>query len=123
MTRKRCSKCKKTKPATATYFSPDKRDKSGLQSRCKPCRAEYAKSIHQGRYDALICRQKLEALKASTKACVICGRKTKLFVDHCHARLKVRGMLCLTCNSGLGYFRDDPELLEFAAAYLRAWSG
>jgi hypothetical protein len=27
-------------------------------------------------------------------------------------------MLCNHCNRGLGHFRDDPDLLEFARIYL-----
>lgn len=52
--------------------------------------------------------------------CAICGSTPdKLFVDHCHETDKYRGGLCLACNSGIGYFRDNPSLLEKAIAYLR----
>ena len=39
-------------------------------------------------------------------------------VDHCHKLNKVRGILCARCNSGLGMFRDKPDLLRKAAQYL-----
>ena len=41
-----------------------------------------------------------------------------LVTDHCHTTLKVRGKLCTNCNLGLGHFKDDPILLEFARLYL-----
>ena len=60
--------------------------------------------------------------------CAICGRTpppdgiksaSRLHVDHCHKSTKVRDLLCNRCNLGVGYFADDPALLEAAAEYLR----
>ncbi len=62
-------------------------------------------------------------LKASTKECVICGSDEPLVVDHDHKTNRIRGMLCNHCNRGLGHFRDDPSLLEFARIYLLSSSG
>ena len=61
-------------------------------------------------------------LKQDSK-CAICGaadrRGYRLSVDHDHETGRVRGLLCGNCNLGLGSLKDDPELLEKAAAYIR----
>lgn len=60
--------------------------------------------------------------------CGICGsekpgRRTKrFFVDHCHETTRVRGLLCYHCNTGLGNFRDDPQVLQMAIKYLVAYA-
>jgi hypothetical protein len=46
-------------------------------------------------------------------------RAANLHLDHCHGSGELRGILCLSCNQGLGNFADDPARLERAAAYLR----
>lgn len=54
--------------------------------------------------------------------CWICGKPPigqPLSVDHCHKTGVVRGLLCHTCNRGLGYYKDNPDWLERAAQYLR----
>lgn len=40
-------------------------------------------------------------------------------VDHDHDTGAIRGMICSMCNNGLGLFRDNPQILESAAKYLR----
>ena len=62
-------------------------------------------------YQAILARQ--------GQACAICGTAERpLCIDHCHASGKVRGLLCGPCNRGLGCYRDGPNLLRAAAAYL-----
>ena len=57
--------------------------------------------------------------------CDICGTdqansvRKDLYVDHCHATLKVRGLLCQSCNMALGLFKDDTQRLLTAADYLK----
>lgn len=59
--------------------------------------------------------------------CAICRKhqteiiKT-LCVDHNHETGKVRALLCDDCNKGLGHFKDNPELLEFASQYLKEFN-
>lgn len=49
--------------------------------------------------------------------CAICGARPTA-VDHCHDSGDVRGLLCHQCNAGLGHFKDSPEILIAAAAYI-----
>lgn len=52
--------------------------------------------------------------------CAICDSKPKtLSVDHNHSTHKVRGLLCRPCNSALGLFKDNPNFLRHAIAYLK----
>lgn len=48
------------------------------------------------------------------------GRIKVLALDHNHSTGEVRGVLCQNCNTGLGLFQDDPELLRKAQMYLQA---
>lgn len=53
--------------------------------------------------------------------CLICLSTidaTTCATDHCHLHNYIRGMLCRTCNSALGLFKDSPEILRRAAEYL-----
>ena len=40
-------------------------------------------------------------------------------LDHCHTTKKVRGILCPSCNIGLGHFKDSPENITNAINYLK----
>ena len=60
-----------------------------------------------------------EMLEISKGLCEICGGKTsRMCVDHNHNTGQIRGMLCHTCNSAIGFLKDNINLLESAKAYL-----
>lgn len=74
-------------------------------------------------------------LDAQGGACAICRvatptdiRTDRFHVDHDHRCCPGkrscgncnRGLLCHACNTALGNFHDDPDLLDRAASYLRA---
>jgi hypothetical protein len=61
-------------------------------------------------------------LREQNGLCAICSKILKgrdMCADHCHKTGVVRGLLCRTCNSGIGQLSDDPNRLERAAQYLR----
>lgn len=60
-----------------------------------------------------------EMLAQQQGCCAICAVKMESpHVDHCHVTGQVRGMLCRSCNHGLGNFRDNIQFLMNAAKYL-----
>lgn len=66
--------------------------------------------------DSAIARRHFAARQRG--ACAICGRVSVLVLDHEHSEEALcRGLLCIACNAGLGFFAD--ERLTAAAVYLR----
>jgi hypothetical protein len=117
---KTCTRCKQEKSLDLQNFPPHNKTKSGFDSWCRACRATYRNGINRGKFRKVISDEALLKLKAEVTQCVICGSNEKLVVDHSHKTGNVRGLLCNHCNRGLGHFKDDPMLLEFAAQYLYA---
>jgi len=95
--------------------NPDKMKAYLRKSRLK---TTYGLTVEQ--YDAM--------LVAQNGCCAICSttvpnaRKTHVnfAVDHCHKTGKIRGLLCADCNTSLGKFKEDPNLLRKAASYVEA---
>lgn len=57
--------------------------------------------------------------KICQTACLAVGNcRDSIAIDHCHKTGVIRGLLCSTCNKGLGCFRDDQEILRNAIGYL-----
>jgi hypothetical protein len=50
--------------------------------------------------------------------CLICEEEKPLVIDHCHNSNKVRGLLCHSCNKGLGCFYDNIKSLKKAIQYV-----
>lgn len=96
----------------------------GYGGYCKPCNREHNREWMYGMTNG----QYEEMLAAQGGLCAICERPPVqgkgrgdgvLHVDHDHATGKVRALLCVTCNQGIGQFQDDIERLERAIAYLK----
>lgn len=62
-------------------------------------------------------------------SCAICRTQTPstfkkaFYVDHDHQTQKVRGLLCFSCNTALGHFKDNADVLQQAITYLRKTNG
>lgn len=53
--------------------------------------------------------------------CAICGKSVNFsagFLDHCHKTIAIRGILCRSCNSVLGFSYDNVKILYKAIKYL-----
>lgn len=68
-----------------------------------------------------------EMLEKQSNKCAICkesetrvmrGKTMRLTLDHCHKTNKVREFLCHTCNTALGKFKENTELLKEAILYI-----
>lgn len=61
-------------------------------------------------------------LQDQNGVCAICQNACpsgkNLAVDHDHETDRIRGLLCMNCNQGLGKFKDSPKFLKAAQEYL-----
>ena len=56
--------------------------------------------------------------------CGICKESMKRPVlDHSHTTMEVRGLLCSSCNIGLGQFKDSASRLQSALMYIQNNAG
>lgn len=107
--------------------SPD-----GLQSYCTTCRSRRQRTARLKRHYGLTIEGVDALLADQNHECLICGvgiTNKNCHVDHAHSCCPgkttcgrcVRGLLCSHCNTGLGAFKDSPEILGRAADYLLSW--
>jgi hypothetical protein len=129
-TTKWCPKCEQELPLEKFYARPERKD--GRDGYCKACknatssawsrknaervrrnRIKRSYGMDQEQFDLL--------LKSQMGRCAICSRELieRIHVDHDHSTSIVRGLLCHSCNVGLGFFKDDVSILSNAIEYLK----
>jgi hypothetical protein len=57
--------------------------------------------------------------KAESRLNALTNKPWELAVDHNHATLAVRGLLCNSCNRGIGLFGDNINVIENLVLYLK----
>ena len=91
-------------------------------SEVPPLTAKYMRMLGLKKYGLNI--EDFDRMRAQQQnKCAICKETfgdgpRDIGVDHCHSTSRVRGLLCVKCNAGLGQFRDNTEFLLAAVAYL-----
>lgn len=119
--------CKSCKSESVYKWREDNKEKYNAAAR------EWGQKNPEKRYYSEIKRrygctlEQYNALLVSQAGkCALCDtlhnpadKKGRLYVDHCHTGGQIRALLCGSCNSGLRYFKDNPELLQKAIAYLK----
>ena len=111
------------------------RVKTKESTRCGEClkekaRRSWQKSGREVKY-GLAEGQFTEILEAQNYRCPLCnndlrdrlkhlgnGRGKYPQVDHDHKTGQIRGILCPKCNTALGFFNDDADLLQRATDYV-----
>ena len=129
-----CPRCKLDKPIEE-FYKNKLRNHGKSTVYCKKCCSEkrkveyslYFKAFRNGylkRTYGISNDDYDKILKKQNGGCGICGKickdEKKLFpVDHDHKTGKIRGILCNSCNNGIGRFHDDVNKLNNAVRYLK----
>lgn len=111
---KTCPMCKRVLKRYVDFCQ--KKGRAGGSTYCRKCDTLYvrAKTYH------ITVDELREWLK--TDCCDLCGKEfssnTEKQIDHDHKTDVIRGVLCKSCNTGLGKLGDTVESLRKAIRYL-----
>lgn len=121
--KKICNVCHKLK--NTTEFAKNQNGKNNRSVRrpsCQDCRVKM-----EGM--AIPRKDRIEWLKKKPQnepfECPVCKKRTiagvtsKVVLEHDHRTGKPGGWICDSCNTGLGRFKDDIELLKSAMEFLK----
>jgi hypothetical protein len=133
---KECTTCRIVKPYSE--FHSSNKNSTGRKSACKECSSkrfqkwrysnidrirEWERVKQYKRKYGLSEQQAIELVQDRNRVCEICGETKPIIVDHCHTSGEVRGLICSSCNSVLGYSRDSIRILENSIEYLERFYG
>ena len=119
-----CSLCKDTK--SWEHFPKNSKGLNRRGQVCKSCSAKRTAKYREDNYH-LVYANKFGTTEDTIRKvldkniCDICGTppsNKRHSIDHCHSTGVIRGLLCDACNTGLGKFKDNTNLLQKAIKYL-----
>ena len=126
---KSCRVCHEEKPLDGFYKNAARKD--GHQTICKECEkaasrkhwhgmsTERRRDKHYKRFYDIGIEKVQELIDKQEGRCAICGDVlSHIHVDHNHSTGEVRGILCPSCNTGLGKMKDSIDVLTSAISYL-----
>ena len=140
-TMKMCTVCKVAKPFEDFYDGykakkqRDVANRKYLHSRCKECDHARVRIYHKDNKAKVTKRQLIShrrrlyglneekynnMILSQNNLCAICNKPSDktLHIDHDHVTGRVRGLLCHTCNTGIGMLQEDVVVLNRAIEYL-----
>ena len=136
---KPCKICKQTKEII--HFSRCSDSTDGIRHDCIQCSSartkKWGEGINRKKRLAVYRRQRLKKkyglteasfqamMRAQKNRCAICfiemaevkGARSAA-VDHNHTTGVIRSILCVGCNTGIGFFYEDPKVMRAAADYI-----
>jgi hypothetical protein len=137
MESKTCKRCGGDKPLSMFHVNRSQKDERHYI--CKPCNIEVVAAYNKANPEkhashSRYARYRKDGIEMSPErfetmleeqrfSCAICFdplniSKGKYGLDHNHKTGEARGILCPTCNKGIGLLKDNPVVLRSAATYL-----
>jgi hypothetical protein len=119
-----CLECSRNKVKIWRKENPEKRK---IQQQ-KESKKDYAHNKHLKHNFNITRKEYLEMFTAQEGNCAICNKNQldftkRLSVDHCHTTGKIRQLLCSSCNSVLGFAKEDSTILQNAINYIEKHNG
>lgn len=131
-----CRNCKQEKPAD--NFVKDASNSDGLNRWCKDCKRSKQRSYYKNSPDQRqkhaersrksyllkyygITPEEYDRIASEATKCAICSEgisSSNMHLDHNHATGAIRGVLCGSCNMGIGLLKDSPTIISNALKYL-----
>lgn len=107
---KHCPDCGEDKPLSEFRKWGEGKEKTRYRHTCKLCEKAYNTNLANLRKYA----------GPKPDACECCGKVAKkIAVDHDHNTNKIRGWLCIDCNTGIAFLGDNMRGLENAIKYMK----